>query len=104
VETAAIQQGPIFRRVTKSGKVLPDRITDRTIAEIIKKRAALMGLDAKDVSGHSLRAGLVTDGFAAGVPEAVIMEQTGHRSHAVMTGYRREAELFKQNVAASVGL
>jgi integrase len=92
VETAAIEGGPIFRRVTKSGKVLPERITDRTIAQIIKKHA------------HSLRAGLVTDGFAAGVPEAVIMEQTGHRSHAVMTGYRREAELFKQNVAASVGL
>jgi len=45
-----------------------------------------------------------TDGFAARAPEAAIMATTGHRSHAVMVGYRREAHVFKQNAAAMVGL
>lgn len=96
--------GPLFRPVSKKGKISPKRLGARSVALIVKRHAAAMGLDSSKVSAHSLRAGLVTDGFAAGVPEAVIMEQTGHRSHAVMAGYRREANLFRQNVAASVGL
>ena len=51
----------------------------------------------------SMRAGFVTDAYSAGAPEAAILATTGHRSRAVMVGYRREANLFKQNAAATVG-
>lgn len=103
-EAAGIGGGPLFRRVLKGGRLTGEPITPKAVSIVVKRLAPAMGLDADAVGGHSLRAGLVTDAFAAGVPEAVIMEQTGHRSHQVMAGYRREANLFKQNAAAAVGL
>jgi len=96
--------GPVFRPVDKAGRVADTRLSDKAVCLVLKNLAANMGLDAAQVSGHSLRAGMVTDAFAVGVSEAVIMNQTGHRSCAVMAGYRREANLFAQNAAAALGL
>jgi site-specific recombinase XerD len=96
--------GPVFRRIRKGGNITAERLTDKTVSDVVKSLAPAMGLDAATVGGHSMRAGFVTDAYAVGAPEAAIMATTGHRSHAVMTGYRREANLFKQNAAAMVGL
>ncbi len=96
--------GAIFRRIRKGGVLTSERLTDKTVADVIKAMAPAMGLVAADVSGHSMRSGFVTDAYASGAPEAAIMATTGHRSHAVMQGYRREANIFKQNAAAMVGL
>lgn len=104
LDETGIAEGPLFRRAVKGGRVTRERMGGRSVADAVKRLAPAMGLDAAQVGGHSMRAGLVTDAYAAGVPEAVIMAQTGHRSHQVMGGYRREANLFKQNAAASVGL
>lgn len=52
--------------------------------------------------GHSLRAGSAT--ARAGVPEAQIMGQTGHRSLPVLRGYIRRGSLFADNAMAKVGL
>jgi hypothetical protein len=41
---------------------------------------------------------------AAGVPEAQIMAQTGHKSLPVLRGYIRRGSLFLDNAAAKVGL
>ncbi len=49
-----------------------------------------------------------TTGFAtaarAGVPEAQIMAQTGHRSLPVLRGDIRRGSLFADNAAGKVGL
>jgi hypothetical protein len=62
---AGITEGPLFRRVGKGGKVLPDRL--RAQAFIVKAYAARLGLDADAFSGHSLRSGFLTSA-AAGEP------------------------------------
>ena len=59
---------------------------------------------ARDVAGHSLRAGLVTSAAANGVEERVIMDQTRHRRPETLRKYVRLGSLFKQNAAAKVGL
>lgn len=97
-------KGPLFTRIGKGGRLTDQRLTAQSVALIVKQLAPSMGLDPETVGGHSMRAGFVTDAYAAGAPEAAIMATTGHRSHAVMVGYRREANLFKQNAAAMVGL
>jgi integrase len=56
------------------------------------------------VAGHSLRAGLATSAAAAGVPERVIAEQTGHKGTAMLRRYIREGSLFRENAASAVGL
>jgi integrase len=46
----------------------------------VKETLTWAGIDAKDYSGHSLRAGLVTAAAMAGVTERIIMQQTGHKN------------------------
>src|ERR1700682_3997282 len=49
-----IDQGSLFRPVTKNGKVRASRLTDRSVAMIVKAYAKRLGLSAGDFSGHSL--------------------------------------------------
>ncbi len=102
-EAAGITNGFAFRSVTRHGK-LGTSLSDRAVAEVIKRRARAAGLDYQDYSGHSLRAGLATAAAQAGVSERVIAKQTGHKSLPVLRGYIREGSLFTENAAAKVGL
>jgi hypothetical protein len=52
--------GRLFRSVAKGGRVLPEALTDRSVANIVKAYAERAGLDAAMFSGHSLRAGFLT--------------------------------------------
>ena len=75
------------------------------MALVLKRLATRAGLDPREVAGHSLRAGLATAAAAAaGVPERVIAEQTGHRGTAMLRRYIREGSLFRENAASAVGL
>jgi len=47
-------------------------------------------MQARDLAGHSLHAGLATAAAAARVSERAIMAQTGHRSLATLRNYIRE--------------
>jgi len=55
-------------------------------------------------AGHSLRAGLATSAAIAGASERSIMNQTGHRSSAMVRRYIRNESLLRENAAAKVGL
>ena len=103
-DAAVIEDGPLFRPVDRHGNVGSTGLSDRAVALVVKKRAELAGIDPSEVSGHSLRAGLATSAAAAGVPERVIANTTGHKSMAVLRRYIRGGELFKENAAAAVGL
>jgi integrase len=96
--------GPLFRPINRHGQLLPSRLTDKSVALVVKRSAAAAGLDSTDVAGHSLRSGLATSAAAAGVPERAIMAQTGHRSLATLRKYIRSGSLFLENAAARVGL
>ena len=56
-----------------------ERLTDRTVALIVKHTALVVDLDPSDLADHSLRAGLATTPAKAGKSERAIMAQTGHR-------------------------
>jgi integrase len=61
----------------------------RTVARIVKRRVAQIGLDPTLYSGHSLRAGFATSASLAGWNTALIASQTGHRSQQVLAQYVR---------------
>ena len=63
-----------------------NRLSDRAVADMIKRRATTAGLDGA-FAGHSLRAGFATEGYAQGTPELAIMRHGRWRSAAVMRGY-----------------
>ena len=104
LDVSKIVEGPIFRPITKSDKVRPVRLSSKAVSLILKRLAPAFGLDPAQVSGHSLRAGFVTDQYASGTAETVIMQQTGHKSRAVLGIYRREADTFAFNFTAAAGL
>ena len=56
LEAAGIESGAVFRPINKSGVVGTARLTDQSVALIVKSHAAQAGLDAKLFAGHSLRA------------------------------------------------
>lgn len=104
LEASGIESGPAFRPISRHGTLRATRLSDRAVAQIVKRHAATIGIDATEVSGHSLRAGLATAAAAAGVPEHVIARTTGHRRTETLRRYIREASLFSENAAAGVGL
>jgi len=96
--------GPLFRGINRHGQLAGSRLTPQSVALVIKHLAVQAGMEAWDLAGHSLRAGLATAAAAAGVSERAIMAQTGHRSLATLRKYIREGSLFLENAAAKVGL
>lgn len=104
VEQSEILEGALFRAVNRHGHVAATRLSDRTVAEVVKRSLVAAGRSARRFAGHSLRAGLITQAAMAGVSERAIMDQSGHKSLAVMRRYIRDGSLFRENAAARVGL
>ena len=97
IETSKITSGPLFRRFIKGSKLSKNRLTDQTVALLIKKYLYLVGIDSKNYSGHSLRSGFATSAAESGAEERSIMAMTGHKSTEMVRRYIKEANLFKNN-------
>ena len=97
IEVSQIVSGPVFRRFNKGSKLSNNRLTDQTVALLIKKYLQLAGIDSKNYSGHSLRSGFATSAAESGVEERNIMAMTGHKSTEMVRRYIKEANLFKNN-------
>ena len=97
IEISKITSGPLFRRFIKGSKLSENRLTDQTVALLIKKYLNLAGIDSKNYSGHSLRSGFATSAAESGVEERSIMAMTGHKSTEMVRRYIKEANLFKNN-------
>jgi len=97
IEISRIRSGPLFRRFSKGTKLSEKRLTDQTVALLIKKYLKIAGIDNKNYSGHSLRSGFATSAAEAGVEERNIMSMTGHKSSEMVRRYIKEANLFKNN-------
>ncbi len=100
--TATIKSGPIFRPITRHGKVRAVRLSGEAVSLLVEKRLAAIGIAPEHYSGHSLRAGFVTSAAQAGVSSWKIREQTGHRSEAMLTRYIRNGEMFLSNAAGAL--
>ena len=103
-ENGIEDEGPIFRPIDRHGNIKIGALSDRSVCEVVKKRAQAAGLNRDRYSGHSLRAGLATAASAAGVSQKSIMEQGDWKSVQTVMRYVREGTLFKNNAAASIGL
>jgi len=92
----------VFRRMSRWGTPTRVRLTDQSVALIVKRRVVAIGQDPKLFAGHSLRAGLATSAAAGGAPERDIRQQTRHRSVAMVRRYIREGELFHKRKCGAV--
>ena len=97
IAISKITSGAVFRRFSKGSKLSKNRLTDQTVALLIKEYLQLTGIDSKNYSGHSLRSGFATSAAESGVEERSIMAMTGHKSTEMVRRYIKEANLFKNN-------
>ena len=92
-----ISSGPIFRKFHKGFSLSNLRLSDQSVALLIKNYLNLAGMDSTNYSGHSLRSGFATVAADSGADERSIMAMTGHKTTQMVRRYIREANLFKNN-------
>ena len=97
IEISKISSGALFRRFARGSKLSEKRLTDQTVALLIKEYLKLAGIESKNYSGHSLRSGFATSAAESGAEERSIMAMTGHKSTEMVRRYIKEANLFKNN-------
>lgn len=96
LNASGIESGPLFCRMMKSER-MGRRLSDQSVALIVKRYAVSVGLPADRISGHSLRAGFVTSAVRAGASLVSIQRQTGHASLDMLARYIRELDPFLLN-------
>lgn len=99
--------GPVFRKIDCWGRLGTAALHPDAIRQILRKRAAAAGLsvpEAERLSPHGLRAGFVTEAYAAGARDEQIMAHTRHRDLKTMRGYVRRARLGLDSPAKLLGL
>jgi integrase len=134
LDLAEIDAGPLFRPLSKAGRVLPRQLTDQWVARSIKRAITPVAVEQAErawarlsatqqqrhdrevwraeyvrrvvgrYAGHSLRAGFVTSAAAAGARVDEIMDQTGHTRVDTLMRYVRNARAIRAGAAAKLGL
>jgi integrase len=112
---AGITEGAVFRPINRHSQVKSRAMSGHSIAQVVKRSLyrCLRGegasheeatAAAKDVAGHSLRAGFVTQADRSGASMTAIMRQTRHKRSETTLGYVRETHAFRNNAASFLGL
>lgn len=97
LEAAAIEKGPIFRSVTRWGRVGTKALTGRAVALVVKRAARGAGMEEAELAGHSLRAGFATTAARAGAGLVEIGRVTRHASEGMVRRYIRQGTAFDVN-------
>jgi integrase len=95
LEHAEITTGPIFRRIRAGDRLTPDRLTDRSVALIVKRHAEPVGLSPELFAGHSLRSGGITAAVREGHDERELARLSRHKNMDVLRGYIRRESAFE---------
>ena len=104
LNAANVKEGAVFRGVDRHGRVATTGLHRDSIAAIFKTAAARAGMNATNIAGHSVRAGMATQAALNGSSERAIARTTRHRSRRVLRRYIRPGEMFRENAAAALGL
>ena len=115
---AAIDEGPIFRGVRRSAELRPVRevrseghiykvgMTYQALNNMVRKWCGPRGADLtpdriqgrpRRYSGHSTRAGHITEAGEEGAPEADLLAQSGHRDLESFREYLRPSEELERS-------
>jgi len=101
-QAAKIESGPIFRPVRKGGRVRDARLSAKSVCDITKAYAGLVGLDSATIGAHSLRSGFLTSAARRGASVFKMRDVSRHKSMDVLSAYVRDADLFRDH--AGMGL
>ncbi len=101
---AEITEGPVFRRVRRWDKVGTQALSPQSFSLLLKQACVKVGIPPDRISGHSVRAGHLTEAARNGAPDRALMYQAGHKSMETTHGYIRPGTVFRTNSANYLGL
>lgn len=94
---AGIKSGPVFRKLTPQGRLTDQAMSAQGVALVVKAAAQRAGYAPALFSGHSLRAGFLTE---AGRQNANLFKMREHSRHAsidMVAEYVRDHERFREH-------
>ncbi len=94
LEGSGITAGSLFQTMKRGGNLRGRPLHHSDIPRIVKHYANLIGLDPKDIAGHSLRAGFVTSAAVHHARLDKIMAVTRHTNPSSVMEYIRDADAF----------
>ena len=97
LQSSGITEGPLFQTMRRGGHLRGRPMHHSDIPRIVKHYAALIGLNPKDIAGHSLRAGFVTSAAVHHARLDKIMAVTRHKSPSTVMGYIRDVDAFEDH-------
>jgi integrase len=103
-EAAGVHSGPLFLSLDARGIFLGGRMSDKAVARTVKAAVELVGLNPRVFSGHSGRAGYVTEAKARGAENGAVMAQTGHKTPRMVQIYSRHTAKERWEKTPDLGL
>jgi integrase len=88
---------PLFRRLTRGDALTPAPMSDKAVARLVKRCAAAAGYDATRFSGHSLRAGFLTEAASQSATIFKMQEVSRHKTVQILSDYVRSADRFRDH-------
>jgi len=96
IKISEITSGRIFRHIDSSNKLIHETLSDKSVANIIKKWAKKSNILEDKLSGHSFRSGYATELAMRGASIEEIMEITHHSSESTAKGYIQMAKEYRK--------
>ena len=97
IVAAAISEGFVFRKLTPQGRLTEKPMSDKGVALVVKARAAAAGYDPELFSGHSLRAGFLTEAGNQDTNLFKMKDHSRHKSLQMVSEYVRDHEGFRDH-------
>lgn len=88
---------PLFRRLTRADRLTASPMSDKAVARLVKHCAGAAGYDASKFSGHSLRAGFLTEAASQGATIFKMQEVSRHKTVQILSDYVRSADRFRNH-------
>lgn len=110
---AEIDTGPVFRGVRRNGRTRPGALTGRSISTVVSDAAKAASItpgrlpgssERRRFSGHSLRAGHITEATSRGASDHLVMQQSRHVDRKTFDGYVRPEKLLSNSSSRHLGL
>ncbi len=93
IDAAGIEEGPLFRPMSKAGRPLPRPLSAAGIARIVKTRLTAAGFPEDFASAHGLRSGFLTQAALDGAPLQAAMRLSLHRSAVQAQRYYSDVDI-----------
>ena len=103
IEVGQIEDGTLFRPISKADQVLKRHLSPDAIYQIVKHRLRLAGLPEDFASPHGLRSGFLTQAALDGAPIQAAMRLSLHRSMAQAQKYYEDVDIAENPAADLLG-